>query len=63
MGVLYGHEYNGHEVSEYIKEKLTMDLNRVLKTKKLNLLEDDLSSTIKQTFEMEKNNSLLRNKK
>lgn len=62
MGVLDGHEYNGHEVSEYIKEKLPMDLNRVLKTKKLNLLEDDLSSTIKQTFEME-NNSLLRNKK
>ena len=62
MGVLDGYGYNGHEDSEYIKENLPMDLNRVLKTKKLNLLEDDLSSTIKQTFEME-NNSLLRNKK
>ena len=62
MGVLDGHGYFGQEVSEYIRENLPMDLNRVLKTKKLNLLEDDLSSTIKQTFEME-NNSLLRNKK
>ncbi len=61
MGVLDGHGYYGHEVSEYIKENLPMDLNRILKTKKLNLLKDDLSQTIKQTFEME-NNSLLRNK-
>jgi serine/threonine protein phosphatase PrpC len=61
MGVCDGHGYYGHEVSEYIKENLPMDLNRVLKTKKLNLLKDDLSQVIKQTFEME-NNSLLRNK-
>jgi serine/threonine protein phosphatase PrpC len=61
MGVLDGHGYYGQEVSEYIKENLPMDLNRILKTKKLNLLKDDLSQTIKQTFEME-NNSLLRNK-
>ena len=61
MGVLDGHGYYGHEVSEYIKENLPMDLNRVLKTKKLNILKDDLSQTIEQTFEME-NNSLLRNK-
>ena len=61
MGVLDGHGYYGHEVSEYIRENLPMDLNRVLKTKKLNLLKDDLSQAIKQTFEME-NNSLLRNK-
>ena len=61
MGVLDGHGYYGHEVSEYIKENLPMDLNRVLKTKKLNILKDDLSDIIKQTFEME-NNSLLRNK-
>ena len=61
MGVLDGHGYYGHEVSEYIRENLPMDLNRVLKTKKLNLLKDDLSQVIKQTFEME-NNSLLRNK-
>jgi serine/threonine protein phosphatase PrpC len=61
MGVLDGHGYYGQEVSEYIKENLPMDLNRILKTKKLDLLKDDLSQTIKQTFEME-NNSLLRNK-
>ena len=61
MGVLDGHGYYGHEVSEYIKENLPMDLNRVLKTKKVNLLKDDLVDTIQQTFEME-NNSLLRNK-
>ena len=61
MGVLDGHGYYGHEVSEYIKENLPMDLNRVLKTKKVNLLKDDLSEIIKQTFEME-NNSLLRYK-
>ena len=61
MGVLDGHGYYGQEVSEYIKENLPMDLNRVLKTKKINLLKDDLSEVIKQTFEME-NNSLLRNK-
>ncbi len=60
MGVLDGHGYYGHEVSEYIKENLPMDLNSILKMKKLNLLKDDLSQTIKQTFEME-NNSLLRN--
>ena len=62
MGVLDGHGYYGHEVSEYIKENLPMDLNRVLKSKNLNLIKDDLSEVIKQTFEME-NNSLLRNKK
>ena len=61
MGILDGHGYYGHEVSEYIKENLPMDLNRILKIKKLNLFKDDLSQTIKQTFEME-NNSLLRNK-
>ena len=61
MGVLDGHGYFGHEVSEYIRENLPMDLNRVLKTKKINLLKDDISQIIKQTFEME-NNSLLRNK-
>ena len=61
MGVLDGHGYFGQEVSEYIRENLPMDLNRVLKTKKLNLLKDDLSETIKKTFEKE-NNSLLRNK-
>ena len=31
MGVLDGHGYLGQEVSEYIKENLPMDLNRILK--------------------------------
>ena len=61
MGVLDGHGYYGQEVSEYIRENLPMDLNRILKAKKINLLKDDLSEIIKNTFEME-NNSLLRNK-
>ena len=61
MGVLDGHGYFGHEVSEYIKENLPMDLNRILKAKNINLNKDDLSEIIKQAFAME-NNSLLRNR-
>ena len=61
MGVCDGHGYYGHEVSGYIKENLPMDLNHMIKSKKLNLLKDDLSEVIKQTFITE-NNSLLRNK-
>ena len=61
MGVLDGHGYFGHEVSEYIKENLPMDLNRILKAKNVNLNKDDLSEIIKQAFAME-NNSLLRNR-
>lgn len=61
MGVLDGHGYFGQEVSEYIKENLPMDLNRILKAKNVNLNKDDLSEIIKQAFAME-NNSLLRNR-
>ena len=61
MGVLDGHGYFGQEVSEYIKENLPMDLNRILKAKNVNLNKDDLSEIIKQAFVME-NNSLLRNR-
>ena len=61
MGVLDGHGYFGHEVSEYIKENLPMDLNRILKAKNVNLNKDDISEIIKQAFAME-NNSLLRNR-
>ena len=61
MGVLDGHGYFGQEVSEYIKENLPMDLNRILRSKNVNLNKDDLSEIIKQAFEME-NNSLLRNR-
>jgi serine/threonine protein phosphatase PrpC len=61
MGVLDGHGYFGQEVSEYIKENLPMDLNRILKAKNVNLIKDDLSEIIKQAFVME-NNSLLRNR-
>ena len=60
MGVCDGHGYYGHEVSGYIKENLPMDLNHLIKTKKLNILTDDLSSTIKTAFILE-NKSLLRN--
>ena len=61
MGVCDGHGYFGNEVSEYIKENLPMDLNRIIKTRKLDLNKDDLSEVIINTFIME-NNSLLRNK-
>ena len=61
MGVCDGHGYYGHEVSGYIKENLPMDLNHFIKTKKLNILTDDLSQIIKSTFIAE-NKALLRNK-
>ena len=61
MGVCDGHGYFGNEVSEYIKENLPMDLNRIIKTRKLDLNKDELSEVIINTFIME-NNSLLRNK-
>lgn len=61
MGVCDGHGYYGHEISEYIKENLPMDLNRIIKSKKLDLNKDDLSQVLIDTFIME-NNSLLRNK-
>ena len=61
MGVCDGHGYYGHEVSGYIKENLPMDLNHMIKTKKLNIQSDNLSPIIKNVFIME-NNSLLRNK-
>ena len=61
MGVCDGHGYYGHEVSGYIKENLPMDLNHLIKTKKLNVLTDDLSPTIKSAFILE-NKSLLRNR-
>ena len=61
MGVCDGHGYKGHEVSGYIKENLPMDLNHLIKAKKLNILKDDLSSIIKSSFLLE-NKSLLRNK-
>ena len=61
MGVCDGHGFYGNEVSEYIKENLPMDLNRIIKTRKLDLNKDDLSKVLIDTFDME-NNSLLRNK-
>ena len=61
MGVCDGHGYYGHEVSGYIKENLPMDLNHLIKMKKLNVLTDDLSPVIKSAFVLE-NKSLLRNK-
>ena len=60
MGVCDGHGYYGHEVSGFIKENLPMDLNHALKKKKLNLLTDDLSETIKKCF-IEENKKLLNN--
>ena len=60
MGVCDGHGYYGHEVSGFIKENLPMNLNHALRRKKLNLLKDDLSSTIKECF-IQENQSLLSN--
>ena len=60
MGVCDGHGYYGHEVSGFIKENLPMDLNHTLKKKNLNLLTDDLSSTIKECF-IKENKNLLNN--
>ena len=61
MGVCDGHGYFGNEISEYIKENLPMDLNRLIKCRKLNIYNDDLSEVLIDTFLME-NNALLRNK-
>ena len=61
MGVCDGHGYYGHEISEYIKENLPMDLNRIIKSQKLDLNKDDLSKILIDTF-IKENNSLLRNK-
>ena len=61
MGVCDGHGIFGHEVSEFIKENLPMDLNRIIKSKKLDLNKDDLSEVLINTFILE-NNSLIRNK-
>ena len=61
FGVCDGHGYYGHEVSEFIKENLPMDLNHIIKSKKLDLNKDDLSSVLIETFLME-NKFLLNNK-
>ena len=61
MGVCDGHGFFGNEVSEYIKENLPMDLNRIIKTRKLDINKDDLSEIIINTFIME-NNALFRNR-
>ena len=60
MGVCDGHGFYGHEISEYIKENLPMDLNHMLRNIKINNKEI-LNEIICKTFEME-NNSLSRNK-
>ena len=59
MGVCDGHGFFGHEISEFIKENLPMDLNRIIKSKKLDLNKDDLSKVLVETFKME-NESLKR---
>ena len=61
MGVCDGHGFFGHEISEFIKENLPMDLNRIIKSKKLDLNKDDLSKVLIETFKME-NESLKRYK-
>ena len=61
MGVCDGHGFFGNEVSENIKENLPMDLNRIIKTHKLDINKDDLSEVIINTFIME-NNVLFRNR-
>ena len=61
MGVCDGHGFYGNEVSEYIKENLPMDLNRIIKTRKLDINKDDLTEVIINTFIME-NNALFRNR-
>ena len=61
MGVCDGHGFFGHEISEFIKENLPMDLNRIIKSKKLDLNKDDLTKVLIETFKME-NESLKRNK-
>ena len=58
MGVCDGHGYYGHEVSGFIKENLPMHLNHSIKQKKLDILKDDLSSTIKECFILENQNLL-----
>ena len=58
MDVCDGHGYYSHEASGYIKENLPIDLNHMIKTKKINILKDDILSIIKTAFILE-NKSLL----
>ena len=60
MGVCDGHGYYGHEVSGFIKENLPMNMNHILKKKKLDLIKDDLSQAIKECF-IKENQNLLSN--
>ena len=60
MGVCDGHGYYGHEVSGFIKENLPMNMNHILKKKKLDLIKDDLSKAIKECF-IKENQNLLSN--
>ena len=61
MGVCDGHGYFGHEISEFIKENLPIDLNHKIKSKKLDLNKDNLSQVLIETFLME--NNFLKNNK
>jgi len=61
MGVCDGHGFFGHEISEFIKENLPIDLNHKIKSKKLDLNKDDLSQVLIETFLME--NNFLKNNK
>ena len=57
MGVCDGHGYYGHEISEYIKENLHMDLNRIIKSKKLDINKGDITQVLIDKYSVE-NNSL-----
>ena len=60
MGVCDGHGQVGQEVSGFLKENLPTDLNKAIKISKLNIIKDDVSHIISETF-LEENYKLCTN--
>ena len=60
MGVCDGHGQVGQEVSGFLKENLPTDLNKAIKISKLNIIKDDISHIISETF-LEENYKLCTN--
>ena len=50
---MWEHGFFANEVSVYIKENLPLDLNRIIKTYKLDINKDDLTEVIINKFIME----------
>ena len=64
MGVCDGHGFFGHEISGYLRENLPMDLNHVIKTRKIDVQNDSFDKVCEAVnyAYVTENNTLLRNK-